>query len=55
MVFQSRRHKWENLSTYFRSPDNKRTVIYTTNTIEPVHRQFRKLTKTRSVFVEFIT
>jgi transposase-like protein len=27
-----------------------RKVIYTTNTIESVHRQFRKLTKTKGAF-----
>ncbi len=41
-----RRRKRENLSAYFRYPANIRKVIYTTNAIESVHRQFRKLTKT---------
>jgi putative transposase len=27
-----------------------RRIIYTTNTIEAVHRQFRKLTKTKGAF-----
>ncbi|PID62548.1 MAG: hypothetical protein CR986_01325 [Ignavibacteriae bacterium] len=27
-----------------------RTIIYTTNAIEAVHRQFRKVTKNRSLF-----
>jgi len=45
-VLQSWRRKRENLSAYFRYPANIRKVIYTTNAIESVHRQFRKLTKT---------
>lgn len=36
--------KWENLSVYFKYPPEIRKVIYTTNIIESVHRQFRKLT-----------
>ncbi len=39
----------ENLSAYFRYPANIRKVIYTTNAIESVHRQFRKLTKTKGL------
>ena len=31
-------------------PEDIRRVIYTTNTIEAVHRQFRKLTKTKGAF-----
>ncbi|MEE7413244.1 transposase [Escherichia marmotae] len=44
------RRKWENLPAYFRYPANIRKIIYTTNTIESVHRQFRKLTKTKGAF-----
>jgi len=50
IVIQSWRSKWENLSYYFKYPDDIRKVIYTTNTIESVHRQFRKLTKTKGAF-----
>ena len=39
--------KWENLSAYFKYPNDIRRIIYTTNRIEAVHRQFRKLTKTK--------
>ncbi|MCF3895524.1 transposase, partial [Salmonella enterica subsp. enterica serovar Weltevreden] len=35
---------------YFRYPANIRKVIYTTNAIESVHRQIRKLTKTKGAF-----
>ena len=35
---------------YFKYPEDIRRVIYTTNAVEAVHRQFRKLTKTKGVF-----
>jgi len=41
---------WERLSQYFKYPEAIRRIIYTTNTIEAVHRQFRKLTKTKGAF-----
>lgn len=41
---------WDNLKTYFKYPDNLKKIIYTTNAVEAVHRQFRKVTKTRAVF-----
>lgn len=50
IVIQSWRNKWDNLSVYFRYPEAIRRVIYTTNSIEAVHRQFRKLTKTKGGF-----
>jgi putative transposase len=36
--------KWENLTFYFQCPEDIRKVIYRTNIIESVHRQFRTLT-----------
>lgn len=50
MVIKSWRNKWPTLSTYFKYPDYVRTAIYTTNAVEAVHRQFRKLTKTKGGF-----
>ena len=50
IVFQSWKNKWDNLSVYFKYPADIRKVIYTTNIIESVHRQFRKLTKTKGAF-----
>jgi transposase-like protein len=50
IVFQSWRNKWDNLSVYFDYPEDIRRVIYTTNIIESVHRQFRMLTKTKGAF-----
>ena len=35
---------------YFKYPEDIRRVIYTTNIIESVHGQFRKLTKTKGAF-----
>ena len=49
-VIQSWRSKWPTLSTYFKYPEYVRTAIYTTNAVEAVHRQFRKLTKTKGGF-----
>jgi transposase-like protein len=50
IVFTSWRNKWDNLSVYFKYPADIRKVIYTTNIIESVHRQFRTLTKTKGAF-----
>jgi len=41
---------WDILSTFFAYPVEIRTIIYTTNIIEGLHRQFRKVTKTKAVF-----
>ena len=41
---------WKELSTYFAFPVEIRKMIYTTNAVEAVHRQFRKLTKTKGAF-----
>lgn len=50
LVINSWTNKWENLSHYFKYPSEIRKIIYTTNIIESVHRQFRKLTKTKGAF-----
>jgi transposase-like protein len=50
IVLKSWRSKWPTLSAYFKYPDYVRTAIYTTNAVEAVHRQFRKLTKTKGGF-----
>jgi putative transposase len=50
IVIKSWRNNWERLSQYFKYPEDIRRIIYTTNTIEGVHRQFRKLTKTKGAF-----
>jgi len=50
IVIKSWRRKWEPLSAYFKYPEPIRKIIYTTNAVEAVHRQFRKLTKTKGAF-----
>lgn len=44
------RTNWAHLSTYFKYPQEVRTLIYTTNLIEGFNRQMRKVTKSKSVF-----
>ena len=44
------RSNWANLSTYFKYPQEVRTLIYTTNAIEGFNRQLRKVTKNKGVF-----
>ncbi|MGL5349297.1 MAG: IS256 family transposase [Cetobacterium sp.] len=44
------KNNWPRLSTYFKYPQEIRTLIYTTNTIEGYNRQLRKVTKNKSVF-----
>lgn len=50
VVLNSWNNKWENLSYYFKYPSQIRKIMYTTNIIESVHKQFRKLTKTKGAF-----
>jgi len=44
------RNNWVNASVFFKYPDEIRRTIYTTNAVEAVHRQFRKVTKSKSMF-----
>ena len=44
------RNNWVSLSTYFKYPQEVRTLIYTTNSIEGFNRQLRKVTKNKGVF-----
>ena len=41
---------WNELSTLFEYPAQIRKIIYTTNAVEGVHRQLRKITKTTTIF-----
>jgi transposase-like protein len=43
-------NNWEELSNYFKYPEDIRIRIYTTNPIESFHSQLRKVTKTKRVF-----
>ena len=50
IVINSWRVNWPELSTFFQFPQEIRTIIYTTNAVEGLHRQFRKVTKSKSLF-----
>ncbi|MGX8835185.1 IS256 family transposase [Amedibacillus sp. YH-ame6] len=49
-AIRSWEENWDILSTYFDYPVEIRKVIYTTNAIEGLNRQFRKVTKTKTMF-----
>ena len=42
--------RWADLAPFFGYPDSIKRMIYTTNTIENLNRQFRKVTKTTQLF-----
>ena len=44
------KNNWHHLSTFFSFPMEIRKMIYTTNAVEALHRQFRKVTKTKGAF-----
>lgn len=50
LVIRSWRDNWTRLSTYFKYPPEVRKIIYMTNAVEALHRQFRKVTKSKSLF-----
>lgn len=50
LALKSWRNNWANISTFFKYPPEIRKIIYTTNIVENLHRQFRKVTKNRSIF-----
>jgi len=41
---------WDNLITFFAFPEFIRKIMYTTNAIESLNSQFRKVTKTKLIF-----
>ena len=43
-------NNWEDVGRFFKFSDEIRRIMYTTNIIEGLNRQFRKVTKTKSVF-----
>ena len=43
-------NNWEEVSSFFQFSDDIRRIMYTTNIIEGLNRQYRKATKTKSVF-----
>lgn len=50
MCVSSWRNNWAELTTYFKYPQEMRTLIYTTNAMENFNRQLRKVTKSKAVF-----
>ncbi len=50
VVIQSWMNNWPRLSTFFKYPQEIRRIIYTINIVEGLHRHFRKMTKTKSLF-----
>ncbi len=50
LALKSWRNNWANISVFFKYAEEIRRTIYTTNIVESLHRQFRKVTKNRSVF-----
>ena len=50
IVINSWVNNWDKLSAYFKYSEPIRRIIYTTNIIEGLHRQMRKVTKNRSMF-----
>jgi putative transposase len=50
LILKSWDANWAELSTYFKYPQEVRTLIYTTNAVEGFHRMLRKFTKTKSIY-----
>lgn len=50
IVINSWNNHWENLSTYFKYDKHIRKLIYTTNSVEALHRMVRKYTKSKGAF-----
>ena len=50
MIAQSWRERWSYIIPFLALPEDLRRVVYTTNTIEAMHRQIRKAIKTRGSF-----
>jgi putative transposase len=49
-ISQSWLERWEQITPFLAYPQEVRRVIYTTNSIEALHRQIRKIIKTRGHF-----
>jgi len=50
MIYKSWIGHWDDLSEFYKYPEEIRRVIYTTNAIESLNYQLRKVTKNRSTF-----
>lgn len=49
-AIRSWENNWDVISPFYKLPGEIRRIIYTTNIIEGLHRQFRKVTKTKTMF-----
>ena len=49
-IYQSWRRRWEDLNEFFKYPPEIRRAIYTTNAIESLNYQLRKVIKNKSTF-----
>jgi putative transposase len=50
MIAETWRRNWERVIPFFAFPEEIRRIVYTTNSIEAVNRQLRKIIKTRGHF-----
>ena len=50
MVVKVWRSRWDNVTPFFSYPEPIRKVIYTTNAVESLNAQLRKVTKKRAAF-----
>lgn len=50
VVQRSWTNNWDRLMTMYEFPQDIRRIIYTTNMVEGLHRQLRKVTKTKGAF-----
>ena len=50
MIATSWRNRWDEITPFLRFPPDMRKAVYTTNAIEALNRQVRKVIKTRSAF-----
>jgi len=49
-ALKSWENNWDTLSTFFKYPEEIRKIMYTTNIIESLNRQYRKVTKSKSIY-----
>jgi len=50
VAVRSRVNNWDGLSTYFKYDSLVRTIVYTTNAVEGMHRMIRKYAKSKGAF-----
>jgi transposase-like protein len=50
LALKSWEENWDTLSTFFKYPEEIRKIMYTTNIIESLNRQYRKVTKSKSIY-----